>query len=82
VCFSDVDWIGDIDMRRSTLGYMVTFARGVVSWQWKLQKCVALSTKEAEYIVVIEVNKEMLWMKQFLKEPGQTHQEYIIQCDN
>jgi len=41
------------------------FARGAVSLQSRLQKCVALSTTEAEYIALIEGGKELLWMKKF-----------------
>jgi len=35
---------GDMDSRKSTFSYMMTFARGAVSWQSKLQKCVTLSS--------------------------------------
>ena len=48
--YVDADWAGDLDGRKSTSGYLFTFAGGVVSWQTRLQKCVALSTTEAEYI--------------------------------
>ncbi|KAM2456035.1 hypothetical protein PS1_015961 [Malus domestica] len=46
--FTDADIGGDLDGRKSTSGYLFTFAGGAVSWQSKLQKCVALSTTEAE----------------------------------
>ena len=42
------------------LGYLFTFARRAISWQSRLQKCVALFTTEAEYIAVNETGKEML----------------------
>ena len=53
-----------------------------MSWQSKLQKCVALFTIEAEYIVVTEASKEMLWMKRFLLELGLSQEEYIVWCDS
>ena len=31
VCYSDADWAGDIDTRRSTLGYLVIFVGGCIS---------------------------------------------------
>lgn len=34
---------GDVDSRKSTSGYLITFASGAVSWQSKLQKCVGCS---------------------------------------
>ncbi|GAA0175885.1 hypothetical protein LIER_28979 [Lithospermum erythrorhizon] len=41
---------------------------GAVSWQSKLQKCVALLTTEAEYIAMTECCKEMLWIKKLFKD--------------
>ena len=60
--------VGDLDCRKSTYGYLLTFARGAISWKSKLKKCVSLSTIEAEYIVDTEDGKEMLCMKWFLQE--------------
>ena len=44
--YIDVDMAGDLDGSKSILGYLFTFSRGAVSWQSKLQKCVALSNTE------------------------------------
>ncbi|XP_056697666.1 uncharacterized protein [Spinacia oleracea] len=64
------DKADDLDNRKSTSGYVFTFLGGAISWQSKLQKCVALSTTEAEYIAAVEASKEMLWLKRFLQELG------------
>ena len=40
--YTDADMSGDIDSSKSTSGYMMTFAGGVVSWQSKLQKCCSI----------------------------------------
>ncbi|CAL2257280.1 unnamed protein product [Prunus armeniaca] len=72
----------DLDSRKSTSGYLITFSGGAVSWQSKLQKCVALSTTEAEFIAATEACKEMLWMKRFLQELGQEQHKYILHCDS
>ena len=45
--YIDADMAGDVDSRKSILGYLIIFAGGALSWQSKLQKCVALSTTEA-----------------------------------
>ena len=50
--FSDADWAGDTNDRKSTSGYVFMLSGGAVSWSSKKQKCVALSTAEAEYIVL------------------------------
>ena len=68
--YVDADWAGDLDGRKSTSGYLFTFAGGAISWQSRLQKCVALSTIEVEYIATNEAGKEMLWLKWFLQELG------------
>ena len=64
--YTDFNMAGDLDCRKSTSGYLFTFAGGAISWQSKLQKYVSLSTTEADYIVASEDGKEMLWMKRFL----------------
>ncbi|KAM2449967.1 hypothetical protein PS1_020004 [Malus domestica] len=68
--FTDADMGGDLDGIKSTSGYLFTFAGGAVSWQSKLQKCVALSTTDAKYIAATEACKELLWLKRFLQELG------------
>lgn len=82
VGYTDSDMAGDVDTSKSTSGYLITFSGGVVSWQSRLQECVALSTTEAEYIVAIEACKELLWMKKFVEELGLKQERYIVFCDN
>ena len=80
--FTDADMAGDLDGRKSTSGFLFTFAGGAISWQSKVQKCVALSTTEAEYIAATEAAKEMLWMKRFVQELGLMQDEYVVFCDS
>ncbi len=53
----------DMDTRKSTTGYLYTFAGAAVSWVSRLQIIVALSTTEAKYIAATKACKEMLWMQ-------------------
>lgn len=55
--------VDDIDYRKFTSGYMMTFVWGFVSWQAWLQKCFALSTADVKYIA-------LLWTNKFLQEFG------------
>ncbi|CAL5439703.1 unnamed protein product [Camellia sinensis] len=80
--YTDSDMAGDLDGRKSTSGLLFTFAGGAVSWQSKLQKCVALSTTEAEYIAAAEAGKEMLWLKRFLQELGLKQEKFTVHCDS
>ena len=80
--FLDVDMARDVDSRKSLSGYLLTFARGSVSWQSKLQKCVALSITEAKYIAISGSCKKALQMKNCLQELGVKQDSYIVYCDN
>ena len=66
--FSDANWAGNEDNRRSTTGYIVMFNGGAIVWQSRLQPTVALSTMEAEYMALAEAAKEIAWLRRFLKE--------------
>ena len=72
----------DVDTRKSTSGYMMTFTRRPVSWQSKLQKCIALSSIEAEYITATDAVKELLWIEKFLQELGLNQKTFILYCDS
>ncbi|XP_027072047.2 6,7,8-trihydroxycoumarin synthase-like [Coffea arabica] len=48
--YTDANIAGDLDNRKFISGYLMIFVRGAVSWQSKLQKCIALSSTEAEEI--------------------------------
>ena len=80
--FTDSDMAGDIDSRKSTSGYLITFAGGAVAWQSRLHKCVTLSTTEAEFIAITEACKELLWLKKFLQELGLKQERYVLHCDS
>ncbi|RDX83005.1 hypothetical protein CR513_36131, partial [Mucuna pruriens] len=82
VGYSDLDMAGDIDSRKSTSGYLIKFVWGVMAWQSKLQKCVALSTTKVEFIAIIEACKELLWVKKFLQELGFVQDKYLLFCDS
>src|SRR6185437_1047209 len=66
--YSDSEWGGDLEDRKSTTGYVVFINDNLVSWNTKKQATVALSTAEAELMAAAEVIKEVLWMKYILNE--------------
>jgi hypothetical protein len=68
LAYSDADWAGDPDRRRSTTGYLFTFANGPIAWKSKLQKSSALSSVEAEYIAACSAGREAKWIRQLLSE--------------
>ena len=66
--YVDSDWGGDIGTRRSTTGYIFLFLGSPISWSSKLQKTVALSSCEAEYMALREAIKEQQYIKALLSE--------------
>ena len=68
VGYSDADWGGDLDDRKSTSGYIFQIAGGPVSWRSRKQSCVALSTSEAEYIALTSAAQEGIWLRQLISE--------------
>ena len=66
--YSDSDWAGDHDTRKSTSGYVFNVGSAVISWSLKLQSTVALSSCEAEYIGQTNATKEAIWLRQLLNE--------------
>jgi hypothetical protein len=61
--YVDSDYGGDMDGRRSLIGYVFTMGSCAISWKAVLQPTVALSTTEAEYMAVTEGFKEAIWLK-------------------
>uniref|UniRef100_A0AAV1UIR5 Uncharacterized protein n=1 Tax=Peronospora matthiolae TaxID=2874970 RepID=A0AAV1UIR5_9STRA len=71
VGYSDADWAGDIDTRRSTSGYVFVLNNGCISWRSKKQRSVALSSTEAEYMALSEATQEATWLKTFMRDLGE-----------
>ena len=84
--YSDSDWAGDYDTRKSTSGFIFGVGSAAISWSSKLQPTVALSTCEAEYIGQTNATKEAIWLRRLLNEirpeTANEPQATIIYCDN
>ncbi|WVZ89852.1 hypothetical protein U9M48_036205 [Paspalum notatum var. saurae] len=81
--YSDADWAGCPDSRRSTSGYGVFLGDNLVSWSSKRQTTVSCSSAEAEYRAVAHAVAECCWLQQLLQElhisiPLAT----IVYCEN
>lgn len=66
--FSDADYAGDVDTRKSTSGYAFLYNDSIISWRSSLQKCVSISTTESEYVSASEAVKEMVWLRRLYDE--------------
>ncbi|CAL1353665.1 unnamed protein product [Linum trigynum] len=70
--FSDPDFAGCIDTRRSTTGWCVQFGEAFVSWRCKKQDKVSNSSTEAEYRPLSDVCSEVIWIRRLLGDFGVT----------
>ena len=79
---SSIHLIGCKLDRKSTSGTCHLLGSSLISWHSKKQTCVALSTAEAEYIVVGSCCAQILWLKQQLADFGLQISKVPLMCDN
>ncbi|MCH86005.1 copia-type polyprotein, partial [Trifolium medium] len=81
--WSNSDYAGDIDDRKSTSGYVFMYATGVVSWSSKKQAIVTLSTTEAEFVAATSCACQGVWLRRILEQLKQVQVNgTVIFCDN
>ena len=81
--YCDADYAGDVGTRKSTGGYGMLMAGGLICWSSKLQPTVALSTAEAETMAGVEAVKQVMYLRLFLQELGfEQHAPSVVYEDN
>ncbi|KAF2317325.1 hypothetical protein GH714_020179 [Hevea brasiliensis] len=69
--FSDSDWAGSLDDRKSTSGYVFHLGSSAICWNSKKQPSTALSSSEAEYIAVTSAACQAIWLQRILNDMKQ-----------
>src|SRR5579871_329988 len=82
--YTDANWGGNLDNRRSTGRFVFIFAGRAISWSSKLQETVALSSTESEYMAATQASREVIWFGKLLQEIGYSQDRgiTIILADN
>ncbi|KAJ1691007.1 hypothetical protein LUZ63_015162 [Rhynchospora breviuscula] len=81
--YSDSDWCGDIDDRKSTSSYVFYMGDTAFTWTLKKQPIVTLSTCEAEYVVASWCVAHTIWLRNLLRELKlPQHKATEIRVDN
>lgn len=81
--YSDSDFAGCPDTRRSTSGLLFILNGGPIAWSSHLQKPVAQSTSEAEYYAAGHASREIVWLRELLNQLGfQQSLPTSLMCDN
>lgn len=81
--YSDSDWAGCPDSRRSISGYCFFLGDSLISWQSKKQTTVARSSSEAEYRALASATCELQWLQFLLDDLRLTcTKQSVLYCDN
>ena len=85
VCFSDSDYAGCLDDKKSSFGYIFIMAKGDVSWKSVKQTLTTSSTMEVEYVACYEATCYTLWLRNFISSLEVVHSIFRplkLFCDN
>ncbi|CAN6469819.1 unnamed protein product [Victoria cruziana] len=82
VTYTDADWAGDPDERRSVSGYCVFIGHNAVVWSSKKQRAIARSSAEAEYRAMAAGVADVTWVRHLLEELSESIFSSIFFCDN
>ena len=80
--YSDADWAGCPDSRRSTTWYCIFLGSNLISWNSRKQPTVSRSTAEAEYRAMASATAELLWLSYLLRELGLPVDKFKLFTDN
>ena len=83
--YSDADFAGCLDSRKSTTGLIFLLAGGTISWRSIKQKTTASFTMEAELLACYETSSQAIWLRNFitgLRIVDSIGKPLRIYCDN
>jgi len=83
IAFTDSDYNGDLENRKSTSGYIFMLSSGALSWSSKKQPVIILLTTEAKFVDAASCACQVVWMRRILEKLGNAHGDSTtLFCDN
>ncbi|MCH84454.1 retrovirus-related Pol polyprotein from transposon TNT 1-94, partial [Trifolium medium] len=81
--FSDADWGGCPDSRKSITGYCFFIGQSLICWKSKKQLTISKSSSEAEYRALASATCELQWLTYLLRDlKVQTVKASTLYCDS
>ena len=82
IAYIDSNWASDLNTRRSQTGWFIKLAGWIFSWQSCQQSHMAYSSTAAEYVVLSDCSKQVVWICTTMEELGYTLDPILICGDN
>ena len=83
IAYTNSDYAGDLNDRKSTSGYVFMLNSGAVSWSSKKQPIVILSTTEAEFVAAVAYACQVVWMRRIMASFNLLQSDSTtVYCDN
>jgi hypothetical protein len=82
VIYSDADFAGNAETRRSTTGYASLLIGGAITWSSQRQNFVLLSTMEAEFVATKQAVKKTFWMIRLFGDVRELRGQPTLLMDN
>ena len=81
--FTDSDWVGDENYKKSTSGFVFIIGSGPICWSSKKQATLALSFAEEGYRGAVNATIQVVWLHGILIE-FEIHTSPLVEiyCDN
>ena len=80
--WTDADYAGDHETRRSTTGYVVKLYGSTVVWASRRQRAISKSSTEAEFIALSQGAQNLLWLSKLVSQLGYEVPTIPVHVDN
>lgn len=80
--WTDADYAGDHDTRRSTTGFVINVHGSPIIWSSRRQRSITRSSHESEYIALSQGCQNLLWVLKLLRQVHYNTSTVTVHVDN